>query len=149
MRGSGDINARSHVDLDLSITTPRQRYGWNSSKDGEVRYSGDMTAMQAINSTTQSASEIFRLTSDDVVGVLDVSSFAFGSNTTKVELFIGDIILPIEKPTSTTVLGFIVGGRFYVNIDNRLNAKISSVRNNTVTDNDSFRGLFLTNTYTL
>lgn len=149
LRWSDDINANSHVDLDLSFTTPRQRYGWNSSKDGEVRYSGDMTAMQAINSTTQSASEIFRLTSDDVIGVLDVSSFAFGSNTTKVELFIGDIILPIEKPTSTTVLGFIVGGRFYVNIDNRLNAKISSVRNNTVTDNDSFRRLFLTNTYTL
>lgn len=149
LRWSDNISADPYVDLDLSFTTPHQRYGWNASKYGEVEYSGDMTAMQAINSTTQSASEIFRLTSDNVIGVLDVSSFVFGGNTTKLELIIGDIVLPIEKPTSSTVLGFVVGGRFYVNIDNRLNAMKSSVYNNTVTNEDSFREMFLTSMYTL
>lgn len=149
IRWSDTLDAPSHVDLDLSFTTSNHRYGWDSSKHGDVNYSGDMTHMEEVDSSTQSASELFTIKNPNTVGVLDVSSYAFGGSTTKVELIIGDIVLPIEKPTSSTVLGFVINGRFYVYIDNKLNAKISSVYNNTVTNEDSFRELFLTDTFVL
>lgn len=151
LRWYDDLSASPYVDLDLSFTTASRRYGWNADKTGEVTYSGDMTSMQKINSTTQSAMETFTINDVNLMGVLDVASYNFGGNTTKVEFIIGDIALPIEKPTSATVLGYIVNNRFYINVDNHLNAKatLSEVQSSTVTDGTSFRDIRLTDIYKL
>lgn len=151
IRWYDDISADSYVDLDLSFTTLSTRYGWNARKTGDVTYSGDMTSMSPVDEHTQSAMETFTINKPDIMGVLDVSSYMFGTETTKLELIIGDILLPIEKPTSTTVLGYTFANRFYVYVDNRINAQdtMNNVNSATVSSHETFNNLNLTKSYTL
>lgn len=151
VRWSDKLSANSSVDLDLSFTTINKKYGWNASKSGEVSYSGDMTSMQRVNNQIQSATEVFTINQENTFGILDIASFSFGEPTTKVELLIGDIAVPLEKPTSTTVLGYLFNNRFYVNVDNKLNANnaISSVHSNTVTDTKTFNNIKFAPIFTL
>lgn len=151
VRWYDSVSESPYVDLDLSFTTLSTKYGWNGRKYGDVTYSGDMTSMQPIDKHTQSAIETFTINNPDVMGVIDLSSFNFGGTTTKIELIIGDILLPIEKPTSTTVLGYTFGNRFYVYVDNRINAQdaVNSVNSANVSSHETFNSLNLTKSYTL
>ena len=148
VRWSSTLDEDGYVDLDLSFTTADTRYGWNSKRFGEVSYSGDMTSMQQVGPNLQSASEVFTVVEEGFYGVLDVSAYHFGSKNTKVELLIGDIALPIEHPTGTTILGYVMNGRFYVNVDSSKDV-IDNIYNQTVTSTETFNNLFFSKVYSL
>ena len=153
LQWSDDINAYSHVDLDLSfnaISPTQQKYGWNGEKRGIVTYSGDMTYMKSdANGKTQSAYESFTVKDPTCVGILDVSAYSFGTASSKVSLIVNDELYPINKPTSTSMLGIIVDKKFIVNIDESINASSSNISNLTVSDGSTFNNSLLTNAYYL
>lgn len=148
VRWSADRGAGRNVDLDLSFTTATRRYGWNSSTQGDVIYSGDMTYMLPIDGQTQSAQELFTIVDPNVTGVLDISSYRYGTEGVKVELIIGDVAVPIEQPTGTTVLGYIRNNRFYVYVDSSEDVT-GTINQSTITDVTSFNKLFIENVYML
>lgn len=121
----------NHVDLDLSMIThskakfrensgwvgdESEKYGWNGRHDGLVSYSGDMTSMrlESPDSDIVSAYESFTINGRVEFATLDLSSYVFGDENTKVELIVGDELIPIQQPTASLLLGFIVNNVFYV-----------------------------------
>lgn len=111
----------NHVDLDLSMITHdrfvgRVKYGWNGSYDGIVKYSGDMTSMmlESPDSDVVSAYEAFTLNDNVEFATVDLSAYAIGDDNVKVELIVGDELIPIQQPTTSLLLGVIVNNTFYV-----------------------------------
>lgn len=139
------ITANRYVDLDLSMITHdrvvgRVKYGWNGSYDGLVKYSGDMTSMQldSSNSDTISAYESFKLMGNVEFATLDLTAYSFGNENTKVELIVGDELIPIQQPTASLLLGVIVNNVFYVYNLGANGQEYDEVQNNSVSDLASF-----------
>lgn len=124
-------DGNNHVDLDLSMIThskakfrettgwvgdESKKYGWNGLHDGLVSYSGDMTSMmlESPDSDVVSAYESFTINGRVEFATLDLSSYVFGDENTKVELIVGDELIPIQQPTASLLLGVIVNNVFYV-----------------------------------
>lgn len=137
--------ANRYVDLDLSMITHdrvvgRVKYGWNGSYDGLVKYSGDMTSMQleSPNSDTVSAYESFTLTNNIEFATLDLTAYRFGNENTKIELIVGDELIPIQQPTASLLLGVIVNNVFYVYNLGANGQEYDAVQNNSVSGLESF-----------
>lgn len=131
--------ANRYVDLDLSMITHdrfggRVKYGWNGSYDGLVKYSGDMTSMQleSSNSDTVSAYESFKLMGNVEFATLDLTAYRFGNENTKIELIVGDELIPIQQPTASLLLGVIVNNVFYVYNLGANGQEYDAVQNNSV-----------------
>ena len=131
--------ANRYVDLDLSMVTHdrvvgRVKYGWNGSYDGLVKYSGDMTSMQleSPNSDTVSAYESFKLMGNVEFATLDLTAYRFGNESTKIELIVGDELIPIQQPTASLLLGVIVNNVFYVYNLGANGQEYDAVQNNSV-----------------
>lgn len=138
----------NHVDLDLSMITydrfvGRVKYGWNGSYDGIVKYSGDMTSMklESPNSDIVSAYESFTLNDNVEFATVDLSSYAIGDDNVKVELIVGDELIPIQQPTASLLLGVIVNNTFYVYNLGANGQEYDAVHSRSVSDLDSFDNL--------
>lgn len=142
--------ANRYVDLDLSMITHdrvvgRVKYGWNGSYDGLVEYSGDMTSMQleSSNSDTVSAYESFKLMGNVEFATLDLTAYRFGNENTKIELIVGDELIPIQQPTASLLLGVIVNNVFYVYNLGANGQEYDAVQNNSVSDIVTFDELIV------
>lgn len=115
-----DRNA--YVDLDLSIiASDGDKFGWNGFKNGNLSFSGDMTKL-----VNGEAYEEFIINDDKFEGVISLDSYNYGtSNELKVELYVGDQVIPITEPNSAMFLGIIHDGRFYVNYQEYGNAEVA------------------------
>ena len=72
------------------------------------------------------AYEEFIINDDNFEGVISLDSYDYGtSNELKVELYVGDQVIPITEPNSAMFLGIIHGGRFYVNYQEYGNAEVA------------------------
>lgn len=147
-------NGYNHVDLDLSMITydrvvGRVKYGWNGSYDGIVKYSGDMTSMklESPNSGIVSAYESFTLNDNVEFATVDLSSYAIGDDNVKVELIVGDELIPIQQPTASLLLGMIVNNTFYVYNLGANGQEYDAVHSYSVSDLDSFDNLVVDNVW--
>ena len=72
------------------------------------------------------AYEEFIINDDKFEGVISLDSYNYGtSNELKVELYVGDQVIPITEPNSAMFLGIIHNGRFYVNYQEYGNAEVA------------------------
>lgn len=137
--------ANRYVDLDLSMITRSKhdivtKYGWNGKHDGPVKYSGDMTSMRldSPDSDTVSAYEAFTLMGNVEFATVDLSAYNIGNENTKVELIVGDELIPIQQPTASLLLGVIVNNVFYVYNLGANGQEYDEVHSNSVSDLASF-----------
>lgn len=137
--------ANRYVDLDLSMITHSKhdivtKYGWNGKHDGPVKYSGDMTSMRldSPDSDTVSAYEAFTLMGNVEFATVDLSAYNIGNENTKVELIVGDELIPIQQPTASLLLGVIVNNVFYVYNLGVNGQEYSEVHSNSVSDLETF-----------
>lgn len=137
--------ANRYVDLDLSMITHSKddivtKYGWNGKHDGPVKYSGDMTSMRldSPDSDTVSAYEAFTLMGNVEFATVDLSAYNIGNENTKVELIVGDELIPIQQPTASLLLGVIVNNVFYVYNLGVNGQEYSEVHSNSVSDIKTF-----------
>lgn len=137
--------ANRYVDLDLSMITHSKddivtKYGWNGKHDGPVKYSGDMTSMRldSPDSDTVSAYEAFTLMGNVEFATVDLSAYNIGNENTKVELIVGDELIPIQQPTASLLLGVIVNNVFYVYNLGANGQEYSEVHSNSVSDLETF-----------
>lgn len=121
VRWSGKNVRTTYVDLDLSMVVVDEsnvatKFGWDGNKMGAVKYSGDMTHMisESADSDEVSAYESFTINEKLHYATLDLSAYAFGDENTKVELIVGDELIPIQQPTGSMLLGVIINNYFYV-----------------------------------
>lgn len=136
-RTDDTVRPGAHIDLDLSVIVrnskrmrgDRVKYGWDADVDGDVTFSGDMTHL-----VNGEASEDFVINYDNLEAVIDLSSFSYGDNV-MVELYVGDEVVPIEKPASSTVLGLLSDNKFYINYQEYGSHDVA------VSDTDIYRGL--------
>lgn len=134
-----------YVDLDLSMITHSKhgivtKYGWNGKHDGPVKYSGDMTSMRldSPDSDTVSAYEAFKLMGNVEFATVDLSAYNIGNENTKVELIVGDELIPIQQPTASLLLGVIVNSVFYVYNLGANGQEYSEVHSHSVSDIKTF-----------
>lgn len=139
------ITENRYIDLDLSMITHdrvagRVKYGWNGSYDGLVKYSGDMTSMQleSSDSDTVSAYESFKIMGNVEFATVDLSAYNIGNENTKVELIVGDELIPIQQPTASLLLGVILNNVFYVYNLGANGQEYDEVQNNSVSDLETF-----------
>ena len=137
--------ANRYVDLDLSMITRSKhdigtKYGWNGRHDGPVKYSGDMTSMRldSPDSGTVSAYEAFTLMGNVEFATVDLSAYKIGNENTKVELIVGDELIPIQQPTASLLLGVIVNNVFYVYNLGANGQEYSEVHSHSVSDIKTF-----------
>ena len=72
------------------------------------------------------AYEEFTINDDGFEGVISLDSYDYGSvKDLKVELYVGDQVIPITEPNSAMFLGIIHDGRFYVNYQEYGNAEVA------------------------
>lgn len=105
-----------NTDNDLSITTHKDKWGWDGRYGYRepYEYSGDMTHTIYNNESDRSeATEYFIVKDIDTPALLDVSLFRSGV-TSEVELLIGDELVPFTQPVTKSTLGYILDGKFYV-----------------------------------